>query len=107
MRNGRCGGSQMIQHRISHWRGLYGNCYKPIPMALRLPCVRYPSWAKPAALLCVFFMAAATAPARADFRTCNETEKPLALAIAHSDGLEWVSEGWWTIQPHECSTILV
>ncbi len=49
----------------------------------------------------------AAAPARADFKACNETEHPLGLALAHSDGLEWISEGWWAIQPHTCAAVLV
>lgn len=48
----------------------------------------------------------AAAPARADFKVCNETELPLDLALAHSDGTDWISEGWWMIQPHSCATPL-
>jgi uncharacterized membrane protein len=54
-----------------------------------------------------FTAEASLSPVRADFRTCNETANPLALAIAHSDGLQWVSEGWWTIESHKCATILI
>lgn len=44
--------------------------------------------------------------ARAEFRVCNETEHSLALAVGHSNGLQWISEGWWNIAAQECAVVL-
>lgn len=49
---------------------------------------------------------AAPGLAKADFTACNQTDHPLGLAIAHSNGMEWISEGWWTVAPQSCSVIL-
>ena len=46
------------------------------------------------------------AAAHADFRACNETEHRIGLALAHSTGDAWISEGWWMIDAHACATIL-
>ena len=44
--------------------------------------------------------------AAANFTVCNQTDNPLGLAIAHSNGLEWISEGWWTIAEQSCSVVI-
>jgi uncharacterized membrane protein len=53
------------------------------------------------------FCLATSSTARADFRACNETDHGIGLALAHSNGSDWVSEGWWTIAPHTCVSVLV
>ena len=47
------------------------------------------------------------APAFADFEICNETASKAFASIGYKDGDDWVSEGWWTIQPGDCSIPVV
>lgn len=49
---------------------------------------------------------ALTAPARADFRLCNNTGARVSVAIAYTDGKSWLSEGWWNLRPTACETLL-
>lgn len=49
---------------------------------------------------------ALSAPARADFRVCNNTASRVSLAMAHTDGAAWVSEGWWNLKASTCETLL-
>lgn len=44
--------------------------------------------------------------AQADLTACNRTDAVQKLAIAYSDGSQWVSEGWWGLQPGECKLVL-
>jgi len=43
-------------------------------------------------------------PARADFQICNESEATRIVAIGYSENDQWVSEGWWHLDPGECAT---
>lgn len=43
-------------------------------------------------------------PALADFRICNQTPFSTHASIGYKEGDEWVSEGWWSIEPGECTT---
>jgi len=45
-------------------------------------------------------------PARAEFRVCNETAHMVGVAIAHSNGIDWISEGWWNIEKNGCAVVL-
>jgi uncharacterized membrane protein len=45
-------------------------------------------------------------PAQAGFQVCNKTGLATRLALGHFDGTHWSSEGWWTIQPKSCASIL-
>ncbi|GLI93511.1 hypothetical protein LMG27198_25030 [Methylocystis echinoides] len=49
---------------------------------------------------------ALTAPARADFRLCNNTNTRVSVALAYTDGKSWLSEGWWNLRPTACETLL-
>ena len=49
---------------------------------------------------------AVAAPARADFRLCNQTADRVSVALAYTDGKLWVSEGWWNLKPSDCDTLL-
>ena len=59
----------------------------------------------------IFFVAfalaglAATA-ARADFRMCNQTQNRVSVALAYTDGQNWISEGWWNLKPSDCEPLL-
>ena len=54
----------------------------------------------------VVAMCLAGAPAHAEFRVCNDTKHMVGLSIARSNGLDWVSEGWWNIDAQGCTVIL-
>jgi uncharacterized membrane protein len=53
-------------------------------------------------LASIFF----TASARADFRMCNKTSNRVSVALAYTDGQNWVSEGWWNLKPLDCDVLL-
>ncbi len=57
-----------------------------------------------AALAAVLLLSAA--PARADFRVCNNTASRASVALAYTDGAAWVSEGWWNLKANSCETLL-
>lgn len=48
-------------------------------------------------------------PAAAAMVFCNRTQQPLEAALGHrehnDDGDIWVSEGWWRIEPGQCSRV--
>jgi uncharacterized membrane protein len=45
-------------------------------------------------------------PAQADFRMCNLTGNRVSIALAYTDGQQWVSEGWWNLKPTDCDILL-
>ena len=47
-----------------------------------------------------------TAPAKADFRLCNNSTSRVSLAISYTDGQAWVTEGWWNLKASACETVL-
>ena len=49
---------------------------------------------------------ALAAPAHAAFNVCNKTGLSVRTAIARFDGTNWTSEGWWTIAPRACTSLL-
>ena len=51
-------------------------------------------------------LVAFAAPARADFRLCNQTSDRVSVALAYTDGKTWVSEGWWNLKPTACDTLV-
>ncbi len=54
--------------------------------------------------LAVAFLSAT--PAAADLRMCNNTGSRVSIALAYTDGQEWVSEGWWNLKSLDCVTLL-
>jgi uncharacterized membrane protein len=43
----------------------------------------------------------------AGFQVCNESRQQASVAIAHdSRHAGWVAEGWWTVAPHRCETVI-
>jgi uncharacterized membrane protein len=46
------------------------------------------------------------APARADFRLCNNTSNRVSVSIAYTDGEAWISEGWWNLKAAGCETLV-
>ncbi len=55
---------------------------------------------------CLGAALALAVPARADFRVCNNTASRVSLAIAHTSGAAWMSEGWWNLKANTCETLL-
>ncbi|MCL1629182.1 DUF1036 domain-containing protein [Roseibaca sp. V10] len=49
---------------------------------------------------------AATSPAFADFRLCNDSFDVLNVAVARDPGGGFRSEGWWTVAPNRCAVLL-
>jgi uncharacterized membrane protein len=49
---------------------------------------------------------AVAGPAYADLRMCNNTSSRVSVALAYTDGQEWVSEGWWNLKSLDCVTLL-
>ena len=45
-------------------------------------------------------------PVLADFKMCNNTESRVGVALGYKDQEGWASEGWWTIEPQKCLTLL-
>jgi len=47
----------------------------------------------------------AASPAQAWYKFCNKTKAEVSVAFAYRENGEWVSEGWWSIKPGNCSTV--
>jgi uncharacterized membrane protein len=62
--------------------------------------------ASAAALLCAFFSPLALGSAHADLRVCNKTESRVGIAIGYKGEREWQTEGWWSVDPDRCATLL-
>jgi uncharacterized membrane protein len=61
---------------------------------------------EPIFALAAIFLSLAGLPARADFRLCNTTTNRVSVAIAYTDGTNWVSEGWWNLKPSGCENLV-
>jgi uncharacterized membrane protein len=51
-------------------------------------------------------LAAASLPAKADLKMCNNTASRVGVAIGYKDKEGWASEGWWTIDSQKCLVLL-
>ena len=56
----------------------------------------------PAALLGL----ALALPTHAALNVCNRARHPAKVALGRFDGRAWMSEGWWTIRPGQCATLI-
>ncbi len=54
----------------------------------------------------VLALVAASAPARADFRLCNNTGSRVGIALGYKDADGWTTEGWWNVASRSCETLL-
>jgi uncharacterized membrane protein len=70
-------------------------------MKLHLPKVRHAASCAAFALGLI-----ASGAARADLRMCNNTASRVSVALAYTDGQNWVSEGWWNLKSLDCVTLL-
>lgn len=57
-----------------------------------------------AVLTAAFLLIAGTA--QADLTVCNRSGSAHTVAVAYHDGSEWVSEGWWAMDPGACKLVL-
>ena len=57
--------------------------------------------------LAVALTATLTAPrsASADFTVCNQYRELIYVAYGYDDGIDWVSEGWWSVDPGQCTVV--
>jgi uncharacterized membrane protein len=47
-----------------------------------------------------------SAPAKADFRLCNNTPSRVGIARGYKDAEGWTTEGWWNVSSRACETLL-
>jgi len=47
----------------------------------------------------------APTPASAAFLFCNKTQSLVEAAFGYREDANWVSEGWWQIQPGQCARV--
>jgi len=52
-----------------------------------------------------FLIGMATA-AQAELIICNQTAFTQSVSVAYEGDDDWVSEGWWNIEPSGCSTVI-
>lgn len=57
-------------------------------------------------ILPLVLLAASIAPAHADFKVCNKTGVAAQVALGRFNGTHWMSEGWWQVAPHKCTTLV-
>ena len=57
-----------------------------------------------AAIAALFVLSAA--PAKADFRLCNNTGSRVGIALGYKDAEGWTTEGWWNVPSRTCETLL-
>jgi uncharacterized membrane protein len=55
-------------------------------------------------LLAILVCMAGPAAARLD--VCNKASRTAKVALGRFDGAAWMSEGWWTIAPKACVTLI-
>ena len=56
--------------------------------------------------LLAFLIGLATKPAEAGFRVCNNSSDRINIAFGYVDrNRGWTAEGWWTINPAQCSNV--
>ena len=57
-------------------------------------------------ILAAFALLLLAQPAHAGLSVCNRTAQPAKLALGRFNGTQWMSQGWWTIAGHHCSTVI-
>lgn len=77
---------------------MHGNGVQPVLRAVLMATV--PLWLAAALVL------ASVVPAFAGLEICNRMHRPASVAIGYKSGGDWVSEGWWNINPRDCKTVV-
>jgi uncharacterized membrane protein len=57
-------------------------------------------------VLAALMLALQAAPALADLRVCNNTASRVGVSLGYREGAEWITEGWWNLQPRACEVLL-
>ena len=57
-------------------------------------------------LLALLVLVLLAEPAFAALNVCNHTARDARVAVGRFDGTQWMSEGWWTIAPKKCATVV-
>ena len=71
----------------------------------------FPAFVARIALMVMMVVCAAPSPANASLVFCNRTQQPLEAALGHREHSDedsadvWISEGWWRIEPGQCSRV--
>jgi len=52
-------------------------------------------------LICIVM----ASPAAAEFNICNKTKLNIYAAVGYNEDGDWVSEGWWELEPGECQAV--
>jgi uncharacterized membrane protein len=63
---------------------------------------------RPNRLCLVVFLAfsgLAARPAEAAMVFCNRTQNPIEAALGYRETVDWVTEGWWHIEPGQCARV--
>ena len=58
------------------------------------------------AAVAALLLGAASSPAFADFRLCNNTGSRVGVSLGYKDNEGWITEGWWNVPPRSCETLL-
>lgn len=60
------------------------------------------------ALLAALYFAGGifTAPAKADFRLCNNTKSLVGVSIGYRTKEGWITEGWWRVPENSCASLV-
>ena len=58
------------------------------------------------AILATPLLLFAASEATAQLRFCNRAPYPIATAVVHPSGKQWVSKGWWPLSPGECAWVI-
>jgi len=56
--------------------------------------------------LTVVLLLACLVPAQAALTVCNKSARPVKVAVGRYNGADWMSQGWWTIAPKACATVV-
>jgi uncharacterized membrane protein len=62
--------------------------------------------ALPLSIVTMLCLTASAAPAKADFRLCNNTPSRVGVAVGYKDADGWTTEGWWNLPSRNCETVL-
>ncbi|WP_370931377.1 DUF1036 domain-containing protein [Bartonella sp. DGB1] len=54
-------------------------------------------------ILCCFFY---SPTAMAKLRICNDSSMTIGVALGYKKDQTWTSQGWWSLDPNECKTII-
>jgi len=54
----------------------------------------------------IFAFVLLAVPAHAGLIVCNKTAAPAKFALGRFNGRHWVSEGWWSLDGHRCTTVI-